>query len=105
MIDFDGSETAIRNYMNAEPQNKRVHYARVCVLKDGEIEYESTLEVYANIEHNASYVIITGDSNFDSRYYPRYSNEFQLFSLRNSTLVIDCKDMKGNPIQIHITSM
>ena len=48
---------------------------------------------------------IIGDAQFELDYYGKYTNEYQIFTLINGTLLIKGVDRWENPIEIDITSV
>lgn len=44
-------------------------------------------------------------AQFELDYYGKYTNEYQIFTLINGTLLIKGVDRWGNPIEIDITSV
>lgn len=105
MIDFDdfvNSQMAIQNYMAVY---SGIHQARVIVIRDGEEQYNSFLDVFTQIENEQSTINISGDVNFESNYYPRYSNKFQLFYYEHDMLIIKGVDKMRNPVTIEIVEI
>ena len=97
--DFVNSQMAIQSYMAVY---SGVHQARVIVIQDGEEQYNSFLDVFAQIENEQSTINISGDIEFDSNYYSRYSNKFQLFFYEHDMLIIEGVDKMRNPVTLEI---
>ncbi len=100
---FANSQENILNYMSLKKGNGLIYEAKITVHKNKKIVYNDTLEVCPKIETNKSIVEIFGDKMFDKFYYTGYNNEYQRFTLKKNTLIVECKDKLGNPIEIHIT--
>lgn len=102
---FAVSQHAIKDYMSWKSGNDYMHEARVLISSRGKIKYNSILKVIPRIETNNSSVDIIGDTQFDSDYYGKYTNEYQTFSFINGILIIKGVDRWGNSIEIDITSL
>ena len=96
---FANSQCAIREYMHFKLENEYMHEARVLVSSMGKTRYNDILKVVPRIETNNSSIDIIGDAQF------KYTNEYQIFTLINGTLLIKGVDRWGNPIEIDITSV
>ncbi len=82
-----------------------MHDARVLVSSMGKTWYNGILKVIPRIETNNSSIDIIGDAQFEWDYYGKYTNEYQIFTFVNETLLIKGVDRWGNPIEIDITSV
>ena len=102
---FANSQCAIREYMHFKLENEYMHEARVLVSSMGKTRYNDILKVVPRIETNNSSIDIIGDAQFELDYYGKYTNEYQIFTLINGTLLIKGVDRWGNPIEIDITSV
>ena len=102
---FSNSKCAIRDYMHFKLENEYMHEARVLVSSMGRTRYNGILQVLPRIEANNSAIDIIGDGQFERDYYSRYTNEYQVFTFINGTLLIKGVDIWGNPIEIDITSV
>lgn len=100
---FANSQESILNYMSLKKGNGVIYKAKITVHKSKKIVYSNTLEVCPKIETNRSVVEIFGDEIFDDLYYTGYNNEYQRFTLKKNTLIVECKDKLGKLIEIHIT--
>lgn len=101
---FANSQCAIREYMHFKLENEYMHEARVLVSSMGKNRYNDILKVVPRIETNNSSIDIIGDAQFERDYYGKYTNEYQIFTFINGTLLIKGVDRWGNPIEIDITS-
>ena len=102
---FANSQCAIREYMHFKLENEYMHEARVLVSSMGKTRYNDILKVVPRIETNNSSIDIIGDTQFERDYYGKYTNEYQIFTFINGTLLIKGVDIWGNPIEIDITSV
>ena len=102
---FANSQCAIREYMHFKLENEYMHEARVLVSSMGKTRYNDILKVVPRIETNNSSIDIMGDAQFERDYYGKYTNEYQIFTFTNGTLLIKGVDQWENPIEIDITSV
>ena len=65
-----------------------MHEARVLVSSMGKTRYNDILKVVPRIETNNSSIDIIGDTQFERDYYGKYTNEYQIFTFINGTLLI-----------------
>ena len=99
------SQHAIRDYIQYKTGHDDMHKARVLISSKGRAMYNGILDIIPSIETNSSFVRIIGDAQFESDYYEKYTNEYQLFTFIQGTLLIKCEDRWGNPIEIDITGI
>ncbi|TCL60591.1 hypothetical protein EDD76_102289 [Kineothrix alysoides] len=99
---FSTSQYAISDYIHDADEHWGSHEAIVRVMKNGVVVFKQELNVVTLIETNYSFVDILWPKKYESIYYGKYTNEYQVFVYFSGILEIKCTDKKNEEIAITI---